>query len=374
MPSLAAIARLGVKELRSLASDRIMLILILYVFSLGIYVAATVMPETLHNAPIAVIDEDASPLSARIADAFYPPHFQPPEMISLARLDPGLDEGTYTFVLDIPPDFQRDLLAGRRPSVQLNVDANRVSQAFTGSAYIQAMVVQEVTTFLRHDRPAAPSPVDLVLRARYNQTLTESWFGAVMEIINNVTMLSIILTGAALIRERERGTIEHLLAMPVSPFEIMAAKIWSMGLVVLVAAGCSLLLMARGVLGIPLAGSLPLFLFGAALNIFATTALGILIGTIARSMQQFGIVMILILIPLQVLSGGLTARDSMPDLVQDMMMLAPTTHFVILAQSILYRGAGFAVVWPELLALFAIGSAFFGVTVWYFRKAMTGMA
>jgi len=372
--ALAAILRLGVKEWRSLASDRIMLVLILYVFSLGVYVAATVMPETLHNAPIAIIDEDASPLSARLADAFYPPHFQRPDMIPLARLDSGLDEGTYTFILDIPPYFERDLLAGRRPRLQLNVDATRVSQAFTGSAFIQSMVMEEVSRFQRHDRPAPVAPVGLVLRARYNPTLTEAWFGAVMEIINDVTMLSIILTGAALIRERERGTIEHLLAMPVSPFEIMAAKIWSMGLVVLVASSGSLLLMARGVLGIPLAGSLPLFLFGAALNIFATTALGILIGTIARSMQQFGIIMILILIPLQILSGGLTARASMPDLVQAVMMAAPTTHFVILAQSILYRGAGLAVVWPELLALFVIGTAFFGATLWYFRKAMTTMA
>ncbi|MDR3436727.1 ABC transporter permease [Telmatospirillum sp.] len=368
------IVRLGVKELRSLASDGVMLVLIAYVFSLGVYVAATVLPETLHKAPIAIVDEDASPLSLRIADSFYPPHFQRPVMISLAELDPGLDTGTYTFVLDIPPDFQRDLLAGRRPSVQLNVDANRISQAFTGSAYIQVMVGQEVTTFLQHDRPNAVAPVALALRARYNPSLTEAWFGAVMEIINDVTMLSIILTGAALIRERERGTIEHLLAMPVSPFEIMVAKIWSMGLVVLFAATCSLVLMAQGVLGIPIAGSIALFLVGAALNIFATTALGILIGTVARSMQQFGIIMILILIPLEVLSGGLTARDSMPEIVRDLMMVAPTTHFVILAQAILYRGAGFDVVWPELLALAVIGGSFFGVTLWYFRKAMTNMA
>jgi ABC-2 type transport system permease protein len=371
---IANIAWLGVKELRSLATDRIMLVLIAYVFSLGVYVAATAIPETLYNAPIAIIDEDASQLSSRIVTAFYPPHFQRPEIISQTQLDPGLDKAIYTFVLDIPPDFQRDLLAGRRPNVQLNVDANMISQAFTGSGYIQSMVGQEVTRFLQHDRPDAPVPVGLALRARFNPTLTQSWFGAVMEIINDVTMLSIILTGAALIRERERGTIEHLLAMPVSPFEIMTAKIWSMGLVVLVAATCSLLLMAHGVLSIPIAGSVPLFLVGAALNVFATTALGILMGTIARSMQQFGIMMILVLIPLQVLSGGITARESMPQIVQDIMTIAPTTHFVILAQAILYRGAGFDVVWPQFLALIVIGGGFFSATLWYFRKAMTNMA
>jgi ABC-2 type transport system permease protein len=350
-----------------------MLVLVLYVFSLDIYMAATVMPETLHNAPIAIVDEDGSPLSSRIADAFFPPRFQLPATVTPAQADRGLDEGTYTFVLDIPPNFQSDLLASRRPGVQLSVDATRMTQAFTGSGYIQSMVDQEVTTFLRHDVPNDVVPVDLALRASFNPSLTQAWFGAVMQVINNVTMLSIILTGAALIREREHGTIEHLLVMPVVPIEIMTAKIWSMGLVVLVGCCCSLIFMVQGVLGIPIEGSVPLFLVGAALDIFATTALGIFLGTIARSMQQFGIVMILILIPLQVLSGGTTPRDSMPEIVQALMTIAPTTHFVNLAQVILYRGAGFDIVWPEFLTLFVIGSAFFGVTLWYFRKAMNSM-
>jgi ABC-2 type transport system permease protein len=371
--ALANIAWLGVKELRSLATDRIMLILIAYLFSLGVYVAGTALPETLNNAPIAIVDEDSSQISSRINSAFYPPHFQIPDIIPQDQIDHGLDAGIYTFILDIPPDFQRDLLSGRKPSVQLDIDANQISQAFTGSAYIQSIVGQEVVRFLRRDRPPDDVPVNLALRARFNPSLTQLWFGAVMEIINDVTMLSIILTGAALIRERERGTIEHLLAMPVSPFEIMTAKIWSMGLVVLFAAVCSLILVARGALSIPIAGSVPLFLVGAALNIFATTALGIFLGTMARSMQQFGMVMILILIPLQVLSGGVTARESMPHIIQDVMTIAPTTHFVILAQAILYRGAGIDVVWPQFLALATIGSVFFGITLLYFRKAMKNM-
>ena len=371
---LANIFRLGVKELRSLLSDRIMLVLIVYVFSLGIYVAATIMPESLHMAPIAIVDEDESPLSRRIADAFYPPHFLAPAMINRALIDHGLDEGTYTFILDIPPDFQRDVLAGRQPGIQLDVDANRMTQAFTGSAYIQMMVGQEVSTFLRHARPDDAVPVDLALRSRFNPSLTQAWFGAVMEIINDVTMLSIILTGAALIREREHGTIEHLLVMPVTPFEIMTAKIWSMGLVVLVACACSLIFMVQGILEVPIEGSVLLFLCGAMLNIFATTSLGIFMGTIARSMQQFGIMMILVLIPLQLLSGAMTPHDSMPQVLQWMMSVAPTTHFVNLAQAILYRAAGFDIVWPEFLALLAIGAAFFGLTLAYFRTAMKSMS
>ena len=151
---------------------------------------------------------------------------------------------------------------------------------------------------------------------RFNPNLTQAWFGAMMEIINNVTMLSIILTGAALIREREHGTIEHLLVMPVTPTEIMVAKVWSMGLVVLASAGLSLTFIVRGLLHVPIEGSVALFLAGAALHLFATTSMGIFMATLARSMPQFGMLLVLVLLPLQMLSGGTTPRESMPDFVQ----------------------------------------------------------
>ena len=373
MPHATNIYRLGVKELWSLARDPVMLVLIGYTFTVSIYVAATAMPETLHKAPIAIVDEDASPLSARIAGAFYPPHFDLPAMIPLSAIDAGMDTGAYTFVLDIPPDFQRDVLAGRSPAIQLNVDATRMTQAFTGSSYVQTMVMDEVNEFVQRYRGTAPPPVDLALRARFNPNLEHTWFGALMEIINNVTMLSIILTGAALIREREHGTIEHLLVMPVTPAEIMLAKIWSMGLVVLVAATIALLLVVRGVLRVPIEGSIALFLTAAAMHLFATTSMGIFMATLARSMPQFGMLAVLILLPLQLLSGGSTPRESMPAAVQNLMQIAPTTHFVAAGQAILYRGAGLSVVWPQFLALLAIGSALFALSLNRFRKTISQM-
>ncbi len=368
------IGRLGVKELRSLWRDPIMLVLIIYAFSLSIYMAATGIPETLHKAPIAIVDEDQSQLSSRLVEAFYPPHFTPAAMVSRDAIDRGLDAGRYTFALDIPPDFQADLLAGRRPTVQLNVDATRMSQAFTGSGYIQQIVVAEVSEFLQRYRGAAAPPATLEVRARFNPTLASSWFGSVMEVINNVTMLSIVLTGAALLREREHGTIEHLLVMPVTPFEIMAAKVWSMGLVVLVACALSLVIMVEGVLGVPIEGSIVLFLFGALLHLFATTSMGILMGTVARSMPQFGLLLMLVLVPLQLLSGGVTPRESMPGFVEFIMQAAPTTHFVRLSQAILYRGAGLEVVWPQMAAIATLGAAFFGFALSRFRKTIGSMA
>jgi len=374
MPHIATIYRLGVKELWSLVRDPTMLVVIIYMFTLSIYVAATAMPETLHKAPIAIVDEDGSPLSERIASAFYAPRFNSPAMIPLYGIDTGMDAGEYTFALDIPPGFQRDVLAGKSPAIQLNVDATRMSQAFAGSGYIQQMVLGEVGEFVQRYRGSSVPPVGLALRARFNPNLEQSWFGALMEIINNVTMLSIILTGAALIREREHGTIEHLLAMPVTPAEIMLGKVWSMGLVVLGATAVALTLVVQGILRVPVEGSVPLFLAGAALHLFATASMGIFMATLARSMPQFGMLAVLILLPLQLLSGGSTPRESMPVFVQNLMLAAPSTHFVSLGQAILYRSAGLDVVWPQFLALAAIGGLFFAIALARFRKTISQMA
>ncbi len=370
----ANIFRLGVKELWSLARDPMMLVLIFVSFTLMIYTAATAVPESLHNAAIAVVDEDASPLSARITSAFYPPHFTRPEMITSAEADAGMDAGRYTFAVNIPPNFQRDVLAGKPAEIQLNVDATRMSQAFTGSSYIQQIITDEINEFVKRYRKPTELPVDLAVRMRFNPNLTQAWFGSLMEIINNVTMLSIILTGAALIREREHGTIEHLLVMPVTPTEIMLAKVWSMGLVVLVSAALSLTFVVRGLLQVPVEGSVALFLAGVALHLFATTSMGIFMATLARSMTQFGMLLVLVLLPLQMLSGGTTPRESMPDFVQNIMLAAPTTHFVELGQAILFRGAGLSVVWQPFLALALIGSVLFAFSLTRFRKTLSQMA
>jgi ABC-2 type transport system permease protein len=370
----ANVFHLGVKEFRSLLRDPIMLALIVYAFTLAVYAAATRIPETLNKASIAIVDEDRSALSARIADAFYPPLFRPPSRISAREMDARMDVGLDTFALDIPPHFQRDVLAGRSPAIQLNVDATRMTQAFAGSGYVQSIVTGEVNAFVQGHRQTATPAVDLAFRMRFNPQLDKSWFGSVMEIVNSITMLAIVLTGAALIREREHGTLEHLLAMPVTPLEIMAAKVWSMVVVVLVATTLALAFVVRGLLGVPIEGSIALFLAGTVLHLFATTSMGVFLATIARSMPQLGLLLMMILLPLQILSGSVSPRESMPDAVQFIMLAAPNTHFVMFAQAILFRGAGLAVVWPQFVALAVIGTALFSLSLVRFRKTLTAMA
>lgn len=372
--TLGNIYRLGIKELWSLWRDPVMLVLIFFTFTISVYNSAASLPEALNLAPLAVVDEDDSPLSRNIIAAFYPPDFLPPTLISAPEMDARLDAGTHTFALYIPANFQKDVLAGRPTQLQLNVDATRMTQAFTGSAHIQQVVLGEVEEFRQRYRSLPSLPVDLELRARFNPSLEPSWFGSLTQLINHITLLSIILTGAALIREREHGTIEHLLAMPVTPLEIMVSKVWAMALVVLVASAISLHGVVMGLLAVPIAGSLTLFFSGATLVLFATTSMGIFLATLARNMPQFGMLLVLVLLPLQMLSGGMTPRESMPDLVRNLMSLAPTTHFVEIGQAILFRGAGLEIVWPSLLALGLIGGVFFAISLARFRRSLARLA
>ena len=170
---------LGLKEFRSLSRDLAMVFLIVFMFSASIYADARAKPESLSRAAIAVMDEDGSQLSGRIVAALQPPQFLPPEHVGLADMDRGLDAGRHTFVLDIPPNFQRDVLAGRSPALQLNIDATRQGQAQTGAAYIQNILADEVRAFVQRMRAPAPQPVELVPRAMFNPNLEASWFAEI---------------------------------------------------------------------------------------------------------------------------------------------------------------------------------------------------
>jgi ABC-2 type transport system permease protein len=364
---------LSLKELLSLYRDKVLFVFILIAFTFTIYIGGKAVSLELHNAPIAFVDEDRSALSSRLINAFYPPYFKVPELVELSAIDPGLDQAKYTFAVNIPPNFERDVRSGKNPTLQVNADATQITQAFVGASYIQKIITAEVDEYLLGYKETLQAPVNLNIRMRFNPTMASEWFGGVMELINVITMLSVILSGAALIREREHGTLEHLLVMPLKPLEIMISKIGAMTLVVLIASWLSLHLVIQGFLQMPIAGSVPLFLSATAILLFSTTSLGILLGTIARTMPQLGLLMMLLILPMQLLSGGVTPYESMPAVVQNIMLLAPTTHFVKIAQAILYRGAGFDIVWPHFIAIIVIGAVFFTTSLVIFRKGISSM-
>ena len=371
MQRLANIYRLGVKEFFSLRRDLVMVGLIVYAFTYAVYAPTQHAQTELKNASVAVVDEDHSQLSQRLRDALLQPLFQPPAELAANEIDAAMDSGSYTFVIDIPPKFEADVLAGRQPEIQINVDATAMTHAGHGATYLQQIIAQEIREFMRGKGAALQEPVSLVVRAKFNPNLNSTWFMGVMQIINMITLLAIMLSGAALIREREHGTLEHLLVMPLTPAEIMIAKVWANGLIIVIAATLSLKVVVQGLLAVPIAGSVPLFVAGTALYLFSVTALGIFLATIARSMPQFGLLALPIFTVMYLLSGGTTPLDSMPRWLQIAMQFSPSTHFVSLAQAILYRSAGFDVVWPSFAAVTAIGGVFFLSALVRFRKTVS---
>ena len=374
MQTLGNIFWLGTKELRSFFRDWVLLGLVIYSFSLAIIAQAQSNAQELHNASFAYVDEDHSELSGRLARAFLPPYFLTAVPVAQGDIDRLMNTGTYTFVLDIPPNFERDLLGGRRPVLQLNIDATASMQAGIGSGYAQQILFDEISKFLtRRDQPA-PALVGQTVRIAFNPNLVTAWFSSVMGIISSVTMLAIILAGAAVVREREHGTVEHLLVMPVTPFEIAMAKIWANSLIIAGAVWLSLIFVVERLLAIPIEGSIPLFMCGVALYLFFATSIGIFLATIARTMPQLGLLYLLVAVPLNLLSGGNTPLESMPPFLRTIMQASPSTHFVAIAQAILYRGAGFEIVWPRFVAMAAIGGVFLALGLWRFRSVSSAQS
>jgi len=369
---LTNVFRLVIKELRSIRADPVMLILVLYAFTISVNTVASGAVTEATNLSVGIVDEDGSGLSRQIAEALRRPTFQPPVQITAADIDPVMDQGKLLFVVEIPPNFEADVRAQRQTGIQINVDATAVAQAGNGASYLRTAIANEIQRFISGRGDSGP-PINLVVRAAFNPNLKTSWFSAMTQVINQITLLTVILTGAALIREREQGTVEHLLVMPLGPTEIMLAKMFANGLVILVAAMFSLQFVVHWWIGSPINGSLLLFLLGAAIYALVVAALGIMLGTLATTMGQFGLLAMPVLMVTQLLSGSSTPMESMPVWLQYVMQtISPTPHFVSFAQAVLFRGADITLVWRPLVAMAIIGVVYFIIAQSRFRRVIFG--
>ncbi len=370
---LANVLYLVIKELRSIRADPVMMFLVIYSFSLSVYTVATGAKTEATNLSVGVVDEDGSPLSRQIAEALKPPTFQPPVQIRASDIDPMMDRGELLFVVEIPPNFEADLRAERKTGIQVNVDATAVSQAGNGSSYVRTAIADEIQRFLSGKDAASAAPLNIVTRAAFNPNLNTSWYSGMTQVINQITMLTVILTGAALIREREQGTVEHLLVMPIVAPEIMIAKMIANALVILVAAVLSIQFVVHWWIGAPINGSMVLFVFGSAIYALVVATLGIMLGTLATTMGQFGLLAIPVLMVTQLLSGSSTPMESMPVWLQTVVQtVSPTPHFVSFAQAVLFRGADITLLWRELLAMVVIGAVYYAIASARFRRVIFG--
>lgn len=371
MRSLINIFWLIGKEIKSTLGDPVMLVLILWSAFIAVMMEARGASDVVRNAPIAIVDEDHSPLSRAIPAALTLPWFQAPVYMNADKAAVAMDRGDMMFVLAFPPDFGADAIAGRAPVVQLLVDATAVTQAQLGADYIRNIVADETRLFLTGTSAAPPPALQLELRRAFNPNGNPVWFKALSSLLNQLSLLTIVLTGAAMLREREHGTIEHLMVMPLSPIEVALSKVLAVMIIVLVAFVGSLLVVVQGILGVPVAGPLPLLVAGTAIYLWAAAAIGMLLGTLARSMAQFALLIVMVILPIIMLSGGFSAVESQPEVVQRLTFLLPSRHFLTFAKAVALRGADAEALWLPVAMMIALGAAFFAASLALFRRSMS---
>ena len=369
--TLRNIWNLCLKEFRSVLSDYVLMALIAVMFTVSTYSVAKGIAVEVKNGAVAVVNEDRSALSWRIVDALRAPHFQTPVLIEHNDIDHLMDTSQYSFILVIPENYEKNLIQQRTPDLQLLIDATAVSQAGLGAAFIQQVIMNETAAYFLQDNPLTQLPTDIVTKVMFNPNADYTWFAGPMQIVSNAALLAMLLVGAAIIREKERGTIEHLLVMPVRAFEIALAKVISNSIVITVASLLSLYFVIHLWLGVPLVGSVPLFLLSLMIFLFSVSSLGILLSTVAPTMPQFGLLVIPVYVVMRLLSGGESPREGMPDWVQVITLFSPQTQFVQTTQNILNRQAGLDIIWPNLIYMIMMAIVFFTLALSRFKKMLS---
>lgn len=368
---LKSVWYLGGKEIRSFFTDYALFALLVFMFTFSVYSVSKNMTSEVKNAAIAVHDQDRSQLTYRIRDAMLAPQFKRVKDIDGTQIDRAMDLGEYSFVLSIPPHYTADLLAGKRPQIQLLVDATASSQAAVGTGYIRQIVGREVNGYLGNRLgTTGMMPFEPAVNVLFNPNMRSDWFMPLNQLVGNSTLLTILLVGAAVIREREHGTIEHLLVMPVGAGEIVMAKILANGLIILVSSVLSLLFVMHRAVGVPINGSLPLFVACQAVYLFAMAGLGVLLATQAPTMPQFSLLCIIVYIGVFLLSGSTSPIENLPHSVRMLSELSPMTQFTALSKDIIFRGAGWSVIRYRVAITAVAGALFTVLAILRFRRML----
>ena len=359
------------KELRQLWRDRPLAAFIVYIFTLDIIIAAGAGSRDLRDVRVVVHDGDRTAASRELIHLLRPPYFK--QLGNAASASEGLsrlNSGDAMIVLDIPAGFERTLKRGNEPAdVQVLIDTTRAIRGYLAAGYV-AQITERLSASLAGARVGTSIGAGRIVnepRVWYNPDLNPAWFLTISELLTMITVACIVLPGAALVREKERGTIEQLLVSPLVPFQVMFAKVLAMMLVTVAGTAFALLAVMYPVFGVPVRGSLTLFLVLTALYAFTNAGLGLMAATFARNSGQLGMIVLLLITPIIMLSGTWVTLESMPEALRDATMLSPLRHFIDIAYGILLRGSGWETLWPSVAAMSVLGLALFGTGLWRFR-------
>ena len=366
---------LTVKEFIQLMRDAILIVFIAYTFTADIYLASSGVSLQLKEASVYFLDHDKTAMSRELLSRFKEPDFR---IIAEAERESDsnrlLDMGTAMVFLDIPPDFQKSLISGAKTSVQMQVDTTNSVLGFLASSYAEQIVGEfGLETAVKRLGLTGGNMANVPIihdqhRVWFNPNQNDAWFMGISELLTIITLLAIVLPAAAMVREKERGTVEQLLVSPLSSFQIMFPKVISMTLVILAGALFSIIFILKGVFHIPIQGSLILFFSVTTLYVFTTAGLGLLISTVARNMAQMGMMTIFIFIPMLFLSGAWTPPEAMPLWMKIFMYISPLHYYIDTGFAIFLKGAGLDILWPSILSMAVLGSIIFGAGMARFRQ------
>jgi ABC-2 type transport system permease protein len=363
------------KELRQLSRDMALVFFFVWAFSANIYEAGGGISLQLRNAGLVVHDLDHSVSSRELVRRFHAPFFRYEGEIGRAQEGIRLlDAGQIMLVLDIPPRFHESLITGEQTAVQLQVDTANSAQGLSAASYAARIVgefgLEQASTRLGLSGGMGDSlpVVRSDHRVWYNPNQNDTWFQSIAELLNMITVFAILLPASAMVREKERGTIEQLLVSPLTSFQIMFPKVVSMTLAILLGTAVSLFGIVQGMFHLPVKGSVALFFALTALYVFTTAGFGLFISTFTTNQAQVGLMTILVVAPMTLLSGTWTPLEAMPDWVRYLMLLSPLHYFVDISYGILLKGVGLEILWKPVLAMAALGGSLFGFGMWRFRK------
>ena len=365
------------KEFAQILRDRPLLIILIWAFTAAVYAAGTGRAMESTDVATAVYDLSRGPASREFVSHLRRPYFK-----IVAHLDREADiaathnTGRAAIVVVIPPEFQRLMDGSGQAHIQVLTDGALAMSATLSVAYLAAVSTQYVLDVLQ-DRatPAGsrgmPIPaVDARLRVRFNPNMSSAWFAALLELLNMCTMVSLLLTAANLVREKERGTVEQLLVSPVRPIEIFLAKIIPTIIVVLLLSAVCFLLVLRPAFQVPMRGSPALFFAVTAMYVFAMTSMGIAIAVVARNLSQAIMMMILILQPMVFLSGAWNPPEAMSPWMRWISVVSPLRYYIDFAFGVVLKGNGLTLVVWDVVGIVVLGALLFAFALTWFERSL----
>lgn len=356
------------KEMIQFLRARFMLILILYLYTAEVLMCTFAMSFDVRNLPTVFADFDGSPESRLLKENFRSSGYFniDHETTRETEITALLDRGDALAAVIVPPEFSNRLAKGQPVSVQVLLDGSNSNAASVAQGYASRIVQEFSLAQMLARHPEVAPPIEHRPRVWYNSELKYAYFMVLSMISLAGMMVGVITAAASVVRERDYGTIEQLLVTPISPAELIAAKMLPSLTAGMLALFPSLLV--ASFVGVPLRGDLWLFFVVSALFLASSMSIGILIATFTETLQQALLISFLVLFPILFLSGTVVPLESMPLGLQFLAELSPLRHYIEAILGIFFKGTGLNVLWPRLVAMGMIGTALLGFSLLRFHR------